>query len=240
MKKMLRSILSIICIVCILVSAGIGLETPSSVSAATKNTAKEIALNKKSISVAVGNNVTLKLTNAKGKVTWKSSNKSVAKVSSKGVVKGVKIGTATITALYKGKRYLCKVEVTPSEVIEYISDWDCCYVEYSNDTRYYRITFSFRNEDGTKYFPAPATITLKIENDKEEIVYANSCNIYERDYFKYCGEDDKQYYGVVYINLDNITKGSSSVGTVSLGAYIRDQDCQFGDIIMPVTKLPTK
>ena len=173
-------------------------------------------------------------------MTWKSSNKSVAKVSSKGVVKGVKIGTATITAVNNGKRYSCKVTVTPSEVIEYISNWDCCYEEYSDESKYYRITFCFKNEDGTKYFPAPATITLKIVNDKEEIVYANSCNINESDYFKYCGKNDNVYYGVVYINLDNITKGSSSVGTVSLGAYIRDQDCEFGDVIMPVMKLPTK
>ena len=49
MKKRFRNLLSIFCIVCILVSAGLGLQTPSSVNAATKNTVKKIALNKKSV-----------------------------------------------------------------------------------------------------------------------------------------------------------------------------------------------
>ena len=46
-----------------------------------------------------------------GKTTWKSSKKSVAKVSSKGKVTAKKKGTATITATCKGKKAKIKVKV---------------------------------------------------------------------------------------------------------------------------------
>lgn len=42
---------------------------------------------------------------------WKSSKKSVAKVSSSGTVTARKKGTAKITATYKGKKYTCKIKV---------------------------------------------------------------------------------------------------------------------------------
>lgn len=54
----------------------------------------------KKVSLYVGKTITLK---AKGKVTWKSSNKKVAAVSKKGVVRGRKAGKATITKK-KGKK----------------------------------------------------------------------------------------------------------------------------------------
>lgn len=44
-----------------------------------------------------------------GKITWSSSNKSVAKVSSKGTVTGVKSGMAVISAKYNGRTYRCVV-----------------------------------------------------------------------------------------------------------------------------------
>lgn len=48
------------------------------------------------------------------KVVWSTSNKSIATVSSKGVVKGKKVGTATITGVAadgSGKKVTCKVTV---------------------------------------------------------------------------------------------------------------------------------
>ena len=71
-------------------------------------------LNKTSISLNVGKTYTLKVTGNKGKITWTSSNKSVATVSSKGVVTANKKGTAIITAKYGKKKLTCKITVKPT------------------------------------------------------------------------------------------------------------------------------
>lgn len=71
----------------------------------------KIALNKTSVSVFKGKKVQLKVKGTSRKVTWKTSNQKVARVSQKGVVTGVKKGTATITARVSGENYKCKVSV---------------------------------------------------------------------------------------------------------------------------------
>lgn len=65
--------------------------------------ASKVALNRKSASIYKGSTVKLSATvspsnTTNKKVTWSSSNSQVAKVSSAGVVTGVKAGTAKITA----------------------------------------------------------------------------------------------------------------------------------------------
>ena len=64
------------------------------------------ALTSRRVTVKKGKKTTLKVANspitAKASVKWKTSNKKVASVTSKGVVKGLKKGSATITA-YSGK-----------------------------------------------------------------------------------------------------------------------------------------
>ena len=70
----------------------------------------------KSVSVVKGKSVTLKPTlepvNSPEKVTYTSSNKKVATVSAKGVVKGVKPGTAKITVKSGSKKVVVTVKVT--------------------------------------------------------------------------------------------------------------------------------
>ena len=63
------------------------------------------------LTLQVGQTKKLTLKNATGKVTWTSSKKTVATVSTKGVVKGVSAGSATIKANNGGKTYSCKVTV---------------------------------------------------------------------------------------------------------------------------------
>ena len=71
---------------------------------------KKIKLNKKSVTIYIGKKVKLKV-KAKGKVKWKSSNRKIATVTKKGVVKAKKVGRSKITA-YKGRRKaICKVVV---------------------------------------------------------------------------------------------------------------------------------
>ena len=87
-------------------------------SATCKVTVATIALSKSSATITVGKTVTLKptvypLTLEDQSVTWKSSNKAVATVTSAGKVKGIAAGTATITctAVATGVSTTCKVTV---------------------------------------------------------------------------------------------------------------------------------
>lgn len=80
-------------------------------------TVKNASFKQKKMYILVGKSSTQKLLGADGKVidaseiTWKSSNKKIAKVNSAGKVTAVKKGTATITATYKGKKYKFTVQV---------------------------------------------------------------------------------------------------------------------------------
>ena len=91
---------------------------PVNVEAASNPT--KITLNKKTASIQVGKTTTIKVSSSKPNsskyrtVTWKTSNKKVATVTSKGVVKGIAPGTATITATSKYNKKVkatCKVTV---------------------------------------------------------------------------------------------------------------------------------
>ena len=77
-----------------------------------------ITLNKAALSIEAGSSSKLKAAvdpaDKAGSVTWSSSNKSVAKVTSKGKVTGVKAGTAVITATIGGVSASCAVTVTPA------------------------------------------------------------------------------------------------------------------------------
>jgi len=84
-----------------------------------KKAVKKVKLNAKSTTLAVGGKKTLKATISPTKkvskqIIWKSSNKKVATVSAKGLIKGVGEGTAKITATAADgskKKATCKVTV---------------------------------------------------------------------------------------------------------------------------------
>ena len=84
----------------------------------------KVKLNKIKSTMTIGKKQTLKATVTPKKasskaVVWKSSNKKVATVTSKGVVKAKKAGTVTITATAKdgsGKKATCKVTVKKKTV----------------------------------------------------------------------------------------------------------------------------
>lgn len=76
-----------------------------------KATAK-VGLNKKSATLYVGQNITLKLKGtSSADQKWSTSKKSVAEVDSKGKVTAKKKGSAKITVSVDGKKYQCKVKV---------------------------------------------------------------------------------------------------------------------------------
>lgn len=49
-------------------------------------------------------------------ITWKSSNENIVKVDQNGVVKGMKLGTARVTAVCGGKKTSCRIDVIPSSI----------------------------------------------------------------------------------------------------------------------------
>lgn len=113
MKKLMRMIAVVICL-----SMSIAIITPSAgvseIQAATK-----IKLNYTKKTIYVGDTLCLRISGTSKKVTWSSSNKKVATVSSKGVIKGIKKGTAIITAKVNGKKYTCKVTVKENIKLNY-------------------------------------------------------------------------------------------------------------------------
>lgn len=64
-----------------------------------------------SCTMNVGHTVTNKMLYTNQKVKWSSSNKKIATVSSKGIIKAKKIGKCTITAQVGKKKYKCTIKV---------------------------------------------------------------------------------------------------------------------------------
>lgn len=86
--------------------------------------AAKVKLNKSSVSLKIGETVKLKVKNYKKKVKWASSNKKVAKVTAKGVVKAKAVGKTTITAKAGKKKMKCKVTVSEDESKKQVNQTD--------------------------------------------------------------------------------------------------------------------
>lgn len=101
MKSVKRNVATVIMLCFALVLA-----MPMQLQAASK-----VKISKSKMTIVVGQKKTLTVKNTKKKVTWTSSEKSVAKVDRKGVVTAKKAGVATITAKVGKKKYTCTVTV---------------------------------------------------------------------------------------------------------------------------------
>jgi len=73
-----------------------------------KITVKKPYISKSSVSILIGRTSRLNIIGISTGITWSSNNKSVASVSSTGIVTANQAGTATITATINGKEYTCK------------------------------------------------------------------------------------------------------------------------------------
>jgi hypothetical protein len=112
---------------CIMVAVLV-LTTPA---AQAKNTVK---LNKTKATLYVGDTVKLKLTGTGRRVTWSSSKKSVATVSSTGKVKAKKVGKVTITAKVSGKKFATMLPLTVN-MSELNGNEKYCYLSESLPTK---------------------------------------------------------------------------------------------------------
>lgn len=84
---------------------------PSGSRASCKVTVEPKGLKFKKKTIRKNARFTNVLVGAKAGVKWSSSNKKVATVNGKGVVKGRKSGTCKVVARFGGKKYACKVTV---------------------------------------------------------------------------------------------------------------------------------
>lgn len=73
-------------------------------------------LNRKSVTLWVGDTIKLQVKNTRKRVKWTSNKKSIATVSSKGKVKAKKSGKAVITANIGNKKYKCRVIVRKTTI----------------------------------------------------------------------------------------------------------------------------
>lgn len=104
MKRLKKYLLGLTLVTCLAVLL------PNSSQAAAK---ASIKLNKTKATIYVGKNIQLKasVTGKSKKVTWRSSNKNVAVVTSKGKVTAKKVGKVRVTAKANGKSKSCLVTV---------------------------------------------------------------------------------------------------------------------------------
>lgn len=106
MKVFKKCIITILLTVSLLTSTASPIVTPSTVVQAAT-----VYISKKTLSLSVGDSSTLKMIGTTKKVTWKSNNKVVVSVTSKGKVTAKASGEAVITATVSGKKYYCKVVI---------------------------------------------------------------------------------------------------------------------------------
>ena len=125
MKKFMRTLAIVLCLSMFSPSV-VPIAGTETVHAASKT---KIKLNRTNKTMYEGDTFRLKITGTKKKVKWSSSNKKVASISSKGIVKGINGGTnqrsCKIYATVGGKKYTCKVTVKGS----YLNTSDATFEE---------------------------------------------------------------------------------------------------------------
>lgn len=107
MNKKQYSLTKFVCIIMILLVTTL-LINPTTAMAATTSS---VALNTASSYMVKGETTNLQVTGTTKKVTWSSSDKKIAAVTSNGVVKGVGYGTTYVRATVNKKAYTCKIIV---------------------------------------------------------------------------------------------------------------------------------
>lgn len=108
LKRMPSYFFSILLISCLI---SISVLPPTNIYASSK-----IKLNKTSITLVKGKQSKLKVQGTTKKIKWNSENKKIAKVTTKGTVKGMAPGTCFIYAKVNHKKLKCKVTVVTKEV----------------------------------------------------------------------------------------------------------------------------
>ena len=160
--------------------------------------AASVKINKKTVYIAKGSTYKLKVSGTKAKIKWSSSNKKIATVSKKGTVKAKSIGSCTITAKVKGRKYKCKVIVESKsanqarKLRQYILDKG----KYDSGKKDYYISRSFYKEEGK------VTTTIRASKKYKRLIF---------DWTYDVGTPNEYLHVTAKINL--IQKASTKTGT---------------------------
>lgn len=146
-------------------------------------TVKSPSISKKNLKLTLGKSYKLKINGTNKNVKWLSSDRNVATVSSKGVVKAKTVGFAKITAIVDGKKYICKVHVPipgiPSEPVplDYVGGWSdnrCgMTIDLQNDI-FYSIEIHWANDamSGSEW-----SFIARYDKSQDCLVYENGTRI---------------------------------------------------------------
>ena len=181
MKKVVTLLLSLFVITGAFV---LGFEVPAQAAAKVK-------LSKKSVTLTVGKKKTIKVKGTKDKVTWATSDKKVATVSSKGKITAKGEGTCNITATVGSKTLTCKVTVKAKAAA-------------TNTVKVGEITFPY-DPSWTEYM-APTTqaggVTLAAYVGKDFSVYMyESVAVPEKDFKEAVSSKESfEYIGDLFVS----------------------------------------
>ena len=161
MKKLITALLSLILCFTLI--------SPSTAYAAT------IKLSKAKLTLNFGGTSTLKLTGASGSIKWTSSDKKIATVSSKGKVKAISVGKATISATYNKKAYKCSItvkdKVTKVILTAYMYDSIEEYAkEYNEDSTYIDVQVYDESHIIVSMYESERLASLKEFNDNIDLM----------------------------------------------------------------------
>lgn len=130
----------------------------------TVNIHESITLNMKTANIGINETIQLTASSSKdAKITWTSSDDSIVTVSSEGLVKGLKEGTAIITAKGSEKTATCTVTVGSNS-----SDTNGEWTDFSN------AEFSLKKEGLSKAIVEISNITPKRGNSYYLVITSNS------------------------------------------------------------------
>ncbi|MBQ8827276.1 MAG: Ig-like domain-containing protein [Oscillospiraceae bacterium] len=171
--------------------------------------AASMYLNKYSMTLVTGTSYTLKVNNAVNKVTWSTSDSSVATVSSAGRVTALKKGTATIYATTGGFTFKCKVNV----VNGYIKTEKTSVSLEAGDKG--TLVFEVMGGTGKK---------MKCTNSDGDVLKIDVCRIYgDKVYVRVIGLEPGESYIKLYFENDKSVSRTIKV-TVTGGIIIGDDE----------------
>jgi uncharacterized protein YjdB len=154
-----------------------------------KVTVKKPALEKTSATIRIGQKYEIGVNGGSGTITYTSSNKSVATVNSKGVITGLKKGTATITVKRNGYSMSFKVTVKDYSDI----------VLYEDST----VKITFKGAEKYKYSDDRVELYFNVQNKKGKtlLIQADAVSLNGYSFCNLTMSDEVAGYSTGTVNL---------------------------------------